>query len=39
MKGFRTLRTDAEHAKLYTEGRKTKPLGKKMARELRRDVT
>jgi hypothetical protein len=39
MRGFRTLRTDAEHAKLYTEGKKTKPLGKKMARELRRDVT
>lgn len=39
MKGFRTLRTDAEHAALYKEGKKTQPLGKKMAKSLKRDVT
>lgn len=39
MKGFRTLSTPAEHADLYTEGKKTRPFSKKISRALRRNVT
>ena len=39
MKKFRTVSTPEEHAALYKEGRKTRPLSKKLSRDLRRDVS